>query len=116
MNISSLLSSNYAVYFTLDDERMFQFNLVDGTRTEVSAIPVLDRSIPIMVLHKNQFDFMKKNYLNLDSPNRISLSSAELYNQIGFITDEELKAFSNHLKSSDTVTEQECNHKEKQPL
>lgn len=106
MNISTLLSSNYAVYFTLDDERMFQLNAVDGTRKEVSTIPILDRSIPIMVLHKNQFDFVKHYHLNPDNPDRISLSRAELYNQIGFISDEELRTFSNCIKGSDTASEQ----------
>ena len=107
MNISSLLSSNYAVYFTLDDEKMFQFNAVDGTRKEVSTIPIIDRSIPMMVLHKKQFDFVKHYHLNPDNPNKISLSRAELYHRIGFISDDELETFSNLIKSSTIASEQE---------
>lgn len=105
MNITTLLSSNYEVYFTVDDEKMFKLDS-DGNPCEVSTIPIIDRKVPIIVLHKHQFDLVKNYYLNPENSDRISFTKAEFYNRIGFISDEELEQYSIHLKSSPSVSEQ----------
>lgn len=46
-----------------------------------------------MVLHKSQFDFAKGYLLNKENPFKIDEEDAKIYQQIGFISVEELNEF-----------------------
>ncbi|WP_246062128.1 hypothetical protein [Paenibacillus oralis] len=56
----------------------------------MDVVPPPSKADPIIVLHKTQFDSAKGYLLAVDNPFRIDVGTAEIYNRIGFITDEEL--------------------------
>ncbi|WP_066415217.1 hypothetical protein [Sutcliffiella cohnii] len=84
--------NTHTIYFTLDDEKIFELKS-DYTKVAVSAIKSPSKENPIMVLHKNQFDYAKVYLLDKRNPFKIDEETAKVFNHIGFISDEELTDF-----------------------
>ncbi|WP_044648385.1 hypothetical protein [Paenibacillus terrae] len=88
-----LTFNTHTVYVTLDDEKFYKLNKHDLSREEVEKIPVPSKENPIMVMHKSQFDLAKGYLMDMRKPIKINLGTAEIYNQIGFLTDDEFVVY-----------------------
>ena len=95
------LFNTHTIFITIGD-KYYKLNRKDLKREEVSELPMSSKNNPIMVLHKVQFDMAKGYLLNIQNPFRISLDTAEIYNQIGFLTDEEFEAYKEKLEKFDS--------------
>ena len=82
----------HAIFIILSDEKIYKLN-ENFTKQEVKIIPEPSRDSPIRVLHKSQFDCGKPFLLDKHNPYRISLETANIYNKIGFLSDEEFIKF-----------------------
>lgn len=105
------LFENHTVYITIDD-KIFKLHGEDLEKEEVSEIPVPTRDNPTMILHKLQFDVVKTYLMNAEHPFRMKLSTAELYRQIGFLSDEEFEEYKNKIDSFMETPMQEAHDKE----
>ncbi|UYX55908.1 hypothetical protein M3Y14_32275 (plasmid) [Bacillus thuringiensis] len=84
--------NTHTIYVTLDDDKIYELKS-NYTKVEVPKIQDPSREKPVMVLHKNQFDFAKGYLLNKENPFKIDKEDAKIYHQIGFISVEELNEF-----------------------
>ncbi|MEB9429784.1 hypothetical protein P4I83_32645 [Bacillus cereus] len=84
--------NTHTIYVTLDDDKIYELKS-DYTKVEVSKIQNSSKENPVMVLHKSQFDFAKGYLLNKENPFKIDEEYAKIYQQIGFISVEELNEF-----------------------
>lgn len=89
--------NTHEVYVVMD-EKIYKLNSKDLSKEEVPEFPKGTRIKPIMSLQKAQFDIAKGFMFNIQNHFRISEADAEIYNQIGFISDEELKDYKDKLE------------------
>ncbi|NCI20627.1 hypothetical protein EJM73_06600 [Clostridium botulinum] len=89
---------NTHTIYVIINEKIYKLNRKDLSREEVNELPKNSMENPIMVLNKCQFDMAKVYLLNIQNPFRISLYTAELYNKIGFLSDDELEIYKNELE------------------
>lgn len=101
---------NTHTVFVVIRDKYYKLNKKDLSREEVSEIPEPSREKPIIVLNKVQFDMVKTCLLNVQSPFRINLDIAEMYNRIGFLTDEELKDYKGKLEKLEAESADEIMH------
>ncbi|GKS12929.1 hypothetical protein YDYSY3_39290 [Paenibacillus chitinolyticus] len=85
-----VIFNTHTIYVTLDDNKFYKLNKQDLSRELVDDVPSPSKADPIIVLHKIQFDSAKGYLLAVDNPFRIDVETAEVYNKIGFLTDEEV--------------------------
>lgn len=66
----------------------------DLTKEKVGKVPFRDsrkKKLNIMLFYKTQFDFAKESLLKADNEFKLDMETAEIYNEIGFLSDKELK-------------------------
>lgn len=84
--------NSHSIYVTWDNDKMYELKS-DYTKVEVTEIQKPSKENPIMVLQKRQFDAAKDYLLNKENPFKMDEKTARIYNQIGFISNEELNTF-----------------------
>lgn len=84
----------HTIYITLDDAKIYELKS-DFTKVEVQEMKNPSKDNPIVGLHKKQFDFAKECLLNNKNPLKMDVETAEIYNRIGFISNEEFNDFIN---------------------
>ncbi|MDP4084749.1 MAG: hypothetical protein Q8934_09065 [Bacillota bacterium] len=84
--------NTHTIYVTFDNDKIYELKS-DYTKIGVQKIECSSKENPVMVLHKNQFDYAKDYLLNKENPFKIDEETARIYNQIGFLTNEELNNY-----------------------
>lgn len=94
---------NTHTIYVIINTKIYKLSRIDLSKEEVSELPKPSKENPIMVLNKAQFDIAKDYLLDIQNPFRISLGTAELYNQIGFLSDSEFKDYMKKIVKSNLV-------------
>ncbi|MEK5071680.1 hypothetical protein [Sporosarcina sp. FSL K6-1508] len=84
--------NTHTIYVTLDDDKFYELKS-DYTKIEVPEFKIPSPENQIVLIHKKQFDSVKANLLDKENPFKLDLETANIYYQIGFLSDSEFKDF-----------------------
>lgn len=85
---------NNEVYIGMNDDIYYLKD--DLSKEKVGKVPFRDsrkKKLNIMLFYKTQFDFAKESLLKADNEFKLDMETAEIYNEIGFLSDKELKDY-----------------------